>query len=60
MKQILDRLLHRDDGAETAEWLLIVGLLVTVATVVYSPLSGLIAALAPIVMAAMSAAVGGP
>ena len=60
MRQYLRGLMKLDDGAETAEWLLIVGLLVTVGTVVYSPLSGLIAALTPIVMAAMSAAVGGP
>ena len=55
------RSLWNERGAETAEWMIIVGLLAAVALLIYAapagPLSGGLTALAAAIMAAVTAAI---
>ncbi|MCB1722246.1 MAG: Flp family type IVb pilin [Chromatiaceae bacterium] len=60
MKNLMLRLWKEEEGAETAEWLLIVGLLVAVGVAVYSvALSDGLEGLVTTITDAISTAIGG-
>lgn len=58
MKKLWSNLWGHEDGAETAEWLLIVGLLVAIGVGAFAPIPSLLTSVVPEVVSALLTAVG--